>query len=46
MRQKPRFNGTMVGPRVDLRRVASSHLPDDSFAYKYRKDGPETSGGL
>ena len=34
----------MVGPRVDLRRVASSRLPNASFAYKYCKDGPETRG--
>jgi len=35
MRQLSRFCGNVVGPRVDLRRVAPSRLPDASFAYIY-----------
>jgi len=31
----PRFHGKVVGPRVDLRRVASSRLLEPPFAYKY-----------
>ena len=30
-----RFRGPMVGPRVDFRHVASSHLLEPPFAYKY-----------
>ena len=33
-RQLPRFRGNVVEPRVDFRRVAPSHLPEYSFAYK------------
>jgi len=33
-RQMPRFRGKVVGPRVDLRRVALSRLLESLFAYK------------
>ena len=42
MRQLLRICGKGVGPRVNLRRMASSHLPYSSFAYKSHVEGQKT----
>jgi len=34
-RQMPHFRSKVVGPCIDFQRVASSRLPDPSFAYIY-----------
>ena len=35
------FRGNIVGAHVDFRLVASFHLPESSFAYKYCRVWPE-----